>query len=222
MALINQNELFDNLKHYIDTKIEALDGGIIDTLTEYKVKEVGTNINDVAAAGANIGSIISVLLNMPNININAAHINDINEVSKHIGQVTYHLGNIDITANNINPINVDAQNIEEIKTVANDILSIVNVSPHTNSIDVNALNIEYIKTLANILNATINNGDVVEGNGQYYGKGNIKPIGYLATSTVTDETITIISNTNGFAVDNLTIANGAELVIEDKAVFKIL
>jgi len=74
----------------------------------------------------------------------------------------------------------------------------------------------------NIVANNINNGGEGSSIGQYYGKGSIKPIGFLAAESIANETITIKSGTNGFAIEDFILAEGSELIIEDGAVFKIL
>ena len=60
--------------------------------------------------------------------------------------------------------------------------------------------------------------------GQFVDKGTEKgkAIAYLANTTAENEDIVIKEGTNAFAIDNITIADGTTITIEDGAVFKVL
>jgi len=49
-----------------------------------------------------------------------------------------------------------------------------------------------------------------------------KSVPYLVSTTAINETITVKSGQNSFAIDEIVIADGSELVIENNAVFKVL
>jgi len=77
----------------------------------------------------------------------------------------------------------------------------------------------------NIVAANIGNiGNGGSGGGQFADKGTTigRSVPYLASTTGENETITVVAGTNGFAIDELTIASGTELIISSDAVFKIL
>ena len=56
--------------------------------------------------------------------------------------------------------------------------------------------------------------------GQYVDQN--KGIGFLSNHSQPDENIVVQKNTNAYSVDNYTLANGATMIIENDAVYKIL
>ena len=56
--------------------------------------------------------------------------------------------------------------------------------------------------------------------GQYVDQN--KGIGYLANHSEQNEDIVVQHNTNAYSVDNYTLVDGATIIIEDGAVYKIL
>ena len=65
---------------------------------------------------------------------------------------------------------------------------------------------------------------VTNGSGQFIDIGSKKgkSVPYVIGTTATNETITVKSGQNAFAIDQITIADGTELIVEDNAIFKVL
>jgi len=65
---------------------------------------------------------------------------------------------------------------------------------------------------------------IINGSGQFadIGDSRGKSVPYVVSTTAANETITIKSGTNGFAIDSFTAGEGSELIVEDGAVFKVL
>lgn len=59
--------------------------------------------------------------------------------------------------------------------------------------------------------------------GQFHDIGTTigKSVPFVADTTGA-EVITVLAGTNSFAIDNITVVDGAEIIIEDGAVFKVL
>jgi len=172
--------------------------------------ELLTTISDIAIVASSITDVQEV----------AGSIEDVNNVSDGMGLiyvVLQNMGNIDINAVHIDSIVEVSEHIGQVTGVAYNTDRINIVANNINPINVDAQNIEYIKSVANALTS----GGSSSG-GQYYGNGVIKAVSYLSNSTVTNETITVVNGTNAFAVDNITIADGSEIIVEDGAVFKVL
>ena len=60
------------------------------------------------------------------------------------------------------------------------------------------------------------------GGGQFVGAGLAKGIQFMAHSSVANESMTIVTGTNGFSIDSFELLNGASLTIEDGATYKVL
>jgi len=60
------------------------------------------------------------------------------------------------------------------------------------------------------------------GGGQFLGETSIKGIQYMAKTSGINEDIIIRTNMNAFSVDSFIIADGASVVLEDDAVYKVL
>ena len=58
--------------------------------------------------------------------------------------------------------------------------------------------------------------------GQLLGTSIIKGVQYMASVSAPNETITVTSGLNAFSVDSFTLADGASIVVEDNAVYKVL
>ena len=98
------------------------------------------------------------------------------------------------------------------------------MSSFVEDINIAANNAESINLVAKNIDAlagAIGDGSAHSG-GQYYGKGVFKPLGFLSNSTEANDIITIASGTNAFAIGNITIGLGSEIIVEDGATFKIL
>ena len=98
--------------------------------------------------------------------------------------------------------------------------NISTVSDNITSVDIDANNIEHIKVVSGALTSG-KSGETGTG-GQYYGNGIIKAVGFVANATIVNDSINIASGTNAFAIDQITITDGTELIVEDNAVFKVL
>jgi len=95
----------------------------------------------------------------------------------------------------------------------------------TNSIYVDIdTDISYICKSTSPVEWIINGGGSSTGGGQFADKGTTigKSVPYLASTTGENETITVVAGTNGFAIEELTIASGTELIVSSDAVFKVL
>jgi len=121
-----------------------------------------------------------------------------------------------ISANISAVLTVDT-NIGDINTVNDNITDVNTVATNITDVNTNADNINQIKIVAD----TINGGGSATG-GQYYGSGLTKPIGFVGNSTIENETISIKAGTNAFAIDELVVENGTEIVLGKDSVFKIL
>jgi len=78
----------------------------------------------------------------------------------------------------------------------------------------------YFDTDTNIYKTWNGNRWVIYDGGQYCDQN--KGIGFLYTKSNVNETINIPENTNGYSVGNYTLEDGAELVVPDGSVYKIL
>ena len=58
--------------------------------------------------------------------------------------------------------------------------------------------------------------------GQLLGTSIIKGVQYMASVSAPNETIIVTSGLNAFSVDSFTLADGASIVVEDNAVYKVL
>ena len=75
-------------------------------------------------------------------------------------------------------------------------------------------NIDAIKAVADAMAAGCG--------GQLLGITPIKGVQYMASVSAPNETITITNGLNAFSVDSFTLADGASIVVEDDAVYKVL
>ena len=99
------------------------------------------------------------------------------------------------------------------------------MSSFVEDVNIAANNAGSINTVAkniDTLVGAIKGGGSAHSGGQYYGKGVFKPIGFLSNSTEANDIITIAKGTNAFAIGNITIGLGSEIIVEDGATFKIL
>lgn len=60
------------------------------------------------------------------------------------------------------------------------------------------------------------------GGGQLLGIAPIKGVQYMSSVSAPNETITVTNGLNAFSVDSFTLADGASIVVEDNAVYKVL
>ena len=58
--------------------------------------------------------------------------------------------------------------------------------------------------------------------GQLLGTAVIKGVQFMSSVSAPNETITVTSGLNAFSVDSFTLADGASIVVEDNAVYKVL
>lgn len=58
--------------------------------------------------------------------------------------------------------------------------------------------------------------------GQLLGTSIIKGVQFMSSISAPNETITVTSGLNAFSVDSFTLADGASIVVEDNAVYKVL
>ena len=81
-----------------------------------------------------------------------------------------------------------------------------------------------IKLVADNIDAIEAVADVIAagGVGQLLGIAPIKGVQYMSSVSAPNETITVTSGLNAFSVDSFTLADGASIVVEDNAVYKVL
>jgi len=77
MAILNMNQLFDELKKYIDKKMESLEDGLKDLFEEYGLKEILPYLNDIQMVAVNIDA----------VKITGQNIEDVKTVSKNIDEI---------------------------------------------------------------------------------------------------------------------------------------
>jgi len=129
--------------------------------------------------------------------------------------------NVKVVADNIDNINAFAPNKTNILYGAGIPGSNINPIAGTNAmyVDTNT-NTSYI-----CIDATKDaNVWVINGSGQFADIGDIdgRSVPYVIGTTAFNEIITVKSGQNSFAIDEIVIADGSELVIEDNSVFKVL
>lgn len=138
-------------------------------------------------------------------------------VADNQNELTDSISDVAIVATNIADINSVADDITKVNSVAANIDAVQSVSGDIANVVITANDIANINIVANY----ITNGNTVIGsNGQLLGTSTIKPIAYLSNNT--SETLTILSGTNGYSVDSLTLNNGASVIVEDGATYKIV
>lgn len=125
--------------------------------------------------------------------------------------------NVDIVAANIINVNNVGNSIDNVDIVANNIDDVITTSDNIGDINITSNDIANINIVAKYIqegNASIGS------NGQLLGNSVIKGVAYLANST--NENLTVLSGTNGYSVDSLTLNDGATITVENNAVYKIL
>jgi len=156
-----------------------------------------------------------------NVNIVAQDIDDVTYVSNDINSVK-------TVADNIDSVKTAAGNIDEVLTTKTDITYGAGVP--SNSINpVSGTNAMYVDTNTNTsyicIDAT-NNSNIwsINGSGQFadVGDSNGRSVPYCVGTTAQNETITVKEGQKAFAIEEIIIAEGSELIIEDGAVFKVL
>jgi len=136
--------------------------------------------------------------------------------------------NVNVVADNMDNIEYINTNMEHVSTIFSNMPVLINVENHLPDINTTVQNIEAIQSVNANLSViqlgidVVNSEDMCTGEGQYYGTGIVKPISYVSNSTIANETITVVSDTNSFAIEEIVIESGSELIIEDGSVFKIL
>jgi len=127
----------------------------------------------------------------------------------------------EIVANNINSVNSTSDHINDIIEVRLRYLGTGSTAPTTryDGSEIKAGDY-YFDTDTNIYKTWNGNRWVIYDGGQYCDQN--KGIGFLYTHSNTDETINIPEGTNGYSVGNYTLEDGAELVVPDGSVYKIL
>lgn len=135
------------------------------------------------------------------------------------------VSNVNIVAENIEDVTIVKENIEDVEIVADNIEDVKIVAEATptlvENIDAIVTDAENIDSI-NIVAEAIEAGAEIGIGGQYYGRGVVKPIGFVSNTTVENDAITIVAGTNAFAIDNLTVAEGSSITVAEGAVFKIL
>ena len=91
---------------------------------------------------------------------------------------------------------------------------------------VNTIYVDNVTKISYICDDATTNANtwIANGPGQFADVGTIegRSVPYLHGTTATNESITVKSGQNSFAIDEIVIANGSELIIENNAVFKVL
>jgi len=141
------------------------------------------------------------------------------------------VASINAVANDVNNINIVADDIDTINVFTLDRTNILYGSgiPSSNINPITGTNAMYVDTNTNTsyicIDATKDaNVWVINGSGQFADIGDIdgKSVPYVIGTTATNEIITVKSGQNSFAIDEITIADGTELIVEDNAIFKVL
>lgn len=110
-----------------------------------------------------------------------------------------------------------SSNISNVNRVGNDL-----AIPSTSKITKVANDILNVNTVANAINNNTGIGGSGSGGGQFLGTSIIKGVQYMASVSAPNETITVTNGLNAFSVDSFTLADGASIVVEDNAVYKVL
>ena len=97
-----------------------------------------------------------------------------------------------------------------------------NVNKVAQNIDIVVNDIANIDIVANAINNNTGIGGSGSGGGQFLGASIVKGVQYMASVSAPNETITITAGLNAFSVDSFTLADGASIVVEDNAVYKVL
>ena len=90
-------DVLDYLKQYVDRKIDTLNSKIKDLFDEYKVKEVGSNINDVRNVNNHLNYIVNVSGNTDAVKIvsnNISYVTNVGSNLEPIKAVKYYISNI--------------------------------------------------------------------------------------------------------------------------------
>ena len=164
--------------------------------------------SDVTTVATNNANVTTVATNIASVNTTTANIADINTVAS-----LENLNDIMRVADDLNAI--DANGIADVTIVATDLVKGVN-----SSIDIDANSIDNINIVAEAITAGSGIGSGTSG--QFAGTALIKGVQYMAQTSDPNEVLELVVGTNGFSIDNFTLANGASLTIQDGVTYKVL
>lgn len=208
--VLQSSDSWDLLGNTVLFDTAPTDGTSIQFIVSTTGTDFPTSPSDISEVAASIINVNKVADNIGNVDIVADNMDDVNTVNSNIN-------NVNTVATNMIDVNTVATNIIDVNTIVDNLTDVITTSDNIGVINITSNDIANINIVAKYIqegNASIGS------NGQLLGNSVIKGVAYLANST--NENLTVLSGTNGYSVDSLTLNDGATITVENNAVYKIL
>jgi hypothetical protein len=114
--------VLNKLQKYIDANILNNKNAFIELFTEYKTKEVGSNIDVVVNVGNHIDNVDNVSVHSNQVDNVSSNMNEVINVSTNISSVvatSNHITSVNTVSNHIDKVDTVNNNIDDVSTVAN-------------------------------------------------------------------------------------------------------